>query len=87
MVNSPALVRSRQFEELGELVLIVESFSPDLFEVFDNTLCVPSEQRWTADQILNSAWMQGASPATTSTHEQPLGAADFAYAAQILHDS
>jgi serine/threonine protein kinase len=87
MVNSPALVRSRQFEELGALVHKVENFSPKLFEVFENTLCLPSEQRWTSGQILNSAWMQGASPATTSAHEQPLGAADFAYAAQILHDS
>jgi hypothetical protein len=75
MVNIPALLRSRQFEELVELVCKVENFSPELFEVFENTLCVPSKQRWTADQILNSKWMQ------------PLGVADFAYAAQILLDS
>jgi hypothetical protein len=75
MVNIPALLRSQQFEELVELVCKVENFSPELFEVFENTLYVPSEQRWTADQILNSKWMQ------------PLGAANFAYAAPILLDS
>jgi serine/threonine protein kinase len=84
MVNSPALVRSRQFEELDELARKVENFSPELLQLFENTLCVSSEQRWTADQILSSAWMQGASLAT---HEQLLGAADFAYAADILLDS
>jgi serine/threonine protein kinase len=85
MVNSPALVRSRQFEEIDELARKAENFSPELFQLFENTLCVPSEQRWAADQILNSAWMQGASPAT---HQQLLGgAADFACAADILLDS
>eukprot|EP00526_Cylindrotheca_closterium_P021074 CAMPEP_0113614750 /NCGR_PEP_ID=MMETSP0017_2-20120614/7336_1 /TAXON_ID=2856 /ORGANISM="Cylindrotheca closterium" /LENGTH=213 /DNA_ID=CAMNT_0000523945 /DNA_START=106 /DNA_END=748 /DNA_ORIENTATION=+ /assembly_acc=CAM_ASM_000147 len=35
----------------------VRKMSPELKELFENTLCVEASQRWGVDQVLNSEWL------------------------------
>lgn len=61
--NTGMLHHAPMFREVSYLEqTYVRTMSLELKDVFENTLCVEPESRWSIDQVLQSPWMKAGKP-------------------------
>eukprot|EP00980_Cylindrotheca_fusiformis_P030217 scaffold24542_cov166-Cylindrotheca_fusiformis.AAC.1 len=61
--NSRLLEEAHMFREVSYLEnTFVRRMSPELKDLFENTLCVKPSSRWSIEKVLDSSWMKESNP-------------------------